>query len=353
VSDEELRELERRYVSGVLSIEDFDKACRRYGRIGPTIANACHLLSRLSNIAITASLNLAQNFQPQVYHPFLDQLGNFDYSTTISEFDETDSHFLNQILNMIYELARDSENDITEIDRYLPPLLALYLFNNIDQYPRKTLDGIDGVVLRVDTPEEFADLIVSSSSSSDFGREFKHTTERLEEWHVDTWGSDYDSDKYEEVAKLLPPSVYKQLEEDWKKHLRFFPRFGDFIDNQYKYWFSGAINAGYEAYVLDEMYREHKEAINSFQWESGAISMVDEELSRMGESFIGVIVVWISIDILQINIKESILQGWGDPFEDALESLARTYHFSEHYYGEVQETIKDVLIGNIPDEIEY
>jgi hypothetical protein len=253
------------------------------------------------------------------------------------------------------------------LNKYLTPILAFYLFVHASDYPERTIDGVDGIVLSVDDAEDIVNLVTSSLGDgggyhtrweSDYISQFEYRVKIIEDGHIDEYyESHYGIDKYEEIAKLLPPEIYSQLETDWKENaIRFFPKFGDFLVNQYKDWFDRALAAGYEVATRDEMDREVRRAINNFRWNSGAISFIDEELSRQGESFLGTVIIWISLDDLQNHIRETVAEGWGqDPFDNILESLDRDSlsNFQETYYEENMEVVEEALMYDPPEAIDF
>lgn len=366
MSDIHLRSLAREVAVGNLEIGVFDQLCRRHGRVGPALAHACQLLGRLWPV-------VSRGNEPLQHHRYVTmayRMGRVEELSDISEitFSYTlnygqERRDLNDMLEAIYGAAVEVEDgdelDILVVNRYLPPLLALYLFNNNAPgiLPHKQVDGIDGIMLEQHTPEEFVGRIHQSARDL-FGTrgpisQLEWAIRTVEEGHADVWVDYWHTDQYEEAARLLPPEILEKLVADW--NISRFSRFGDFLKKKYKGWFDSAMNAGYESYVYGEVYKECVEAINSFRWESGAVSMIDKELSRESEHSLGVIIIWISIENLQNFLRTQILNGWdGYPFDELLEEIdtENLPHFSENYYGEDPDVIREMLLNDIPEKLE-
>jgi hypothetical protein len=359
VSDQKLRRLERAWQSGDIDVGVFEQECRRSGAIGPTVALGCRYLIRLAEV-INHHSQEELGCRPSNRYPQIRQiLRNVSWSTSQDVITGIERWHLDRIFGCIFDVAggrqliqgepREAVN-AEILNRYLPPILAFYLFVHASDYPRRDVDGVEGVVLRVCDAEDIINLVNSGVDqgrwSQNYASQFEYRVRIIEEGHIDEYyESHYGIDKYEELAKLLPPEVYSRLETDWKENaIRFFPKFGDFLVNQYKDWFDSALAIGYEVATRDEMDREVRKAINGFRWGSGAISFIDEELSQQRGSNLGTVIIWLSLHDLQNHIRQTAMDE-EEPFDDLLESLEydSLRPFQETYYEENMEVVEEYL----------
>lgn len=360
MSDQQLRHLERKLQAHEIDIEVFDQACRRHGKVGPILANACQLLARIwPNYLHNYEIHYSEQYD--VIIQSLQRITWMDDASLLMRITRQKGLYGRMVLeelleNMYEEVAqRHEEADLPSIFGMLPSLLNLYLLNN-SFYPTREHQEVAGVVLRRESPEDFLSL-VKQAAGAGFGtpnwiQAFEYATNVIENGHVDIWTDNWDKDDYEKAAKFLPPDIYHQLETDWKANIRFFPRIADYLINQYQSFFDNALTSGYEAYVFGELYREYTEAVNNLRWESGAISFADQSTNYPDiQSNFGAIIVWISADDLLSYIKTSLAEGNVSPFEDLLESLDDAYRpqFEEQHYGEDLDAVKDFIADNYDD----
>jgi hypothetical protein len=348
VSDQRLRHLERKYLAGDLDVKELDKACKRHGAIGPTLADACNLLARIFPIASREDLIDV----PSQYTVLVYRLRNMHYLTPIDQFEQIINDHLANLLESLQEnFASGVDHGLygsVDLSSYIEAFLPLYLAipNIAREHPLVTFDGIEGVIIDRDTPKELADRLAATEASKS-ADSFNSIVETLEEGHVEIWIDYFHKEQYESAAELLPDKMHSQLKEAWENYPQEVS-FGDFLKNQYPGWFESAIREGYESYVYGEMWSQFEGAIDELQWHGGTRAKLDVT-SRGIVSTFGSIILWIPLSDLKNYFLQSTLDGWLDfplysLLEDGLEEGMP--HFDDRYYGEDEETIRQLLLDS-------
>ncbi len=348
--DEYLQRLSRQAMTDPSAAEALQRACERIGLLGPTIANACRLMARIYRLFFNDPERTYQLHADS----FANDLAEVSWRTSESDFKQSDLDLIRSFVGEAYELALQEEIELNK-DKYLRPLLELYLFTYRnkgphDGYPILYVKGERGIILREDTPEEFSELITNAARYTRMSKSAEtltYATKTLEEGHVDIY-FEASSSEYADVAhECLPTLLFEQLEaESEERDLDL----GAYLKKTYSDWFFPAMWNAYESFVYSEMRDNYVNTINETVWESGAVAIFIDEGSE--QSQVGRILIWISLDNLVSFAQEKIKEGEGNwLFDDVLEDLEEFgAHFEDHYYGTDKELLKESLLESVPEK---
>lgn len=348
--DQELRQLYRQYQADPGRYREvLQTQCQRIGLIGPVLADACQMLSRLF-FAIIRRQSMLVTWAVKTHAQTARQLHRLTWDSSYQDLDTIsipDIEFQIQMLWNRYDDDRDHRDQWPAIPtdsfyKYLDTLLPLFLFINRKNYPVKIREGLEVLILETLSATEFAQKIGREMGSTKQKQWLTAIAKFLEEGFIDTSYHILPED-YENLAKILPGLVQEKLKKLWKNS--DYLSFGSFLKEKHGDWFEPAINSGNESGQYGEMLEDFENFVNNVSWESGAVvSYVNvDELE-----------IWISLKDLNQALKSgkhSYLGFMETLLEDLSESTkTRRPYWRDHYSGFDREEAKRYLLETMPEE---
>ena len=339
--DQILRELYREYISGDLdSKAKLDRHCERLGLLGPSLAEACQVASRLHD-AILLRQEVFSDWSRGNQIQLASQLRNMSWDSPISAFDNmslrSNISYMLQILWNYLEETFENLQEIPSFNKYADLLFPLFLrIINQNKHRLEIHNGVERIGLERWSPEEFAAF---GSRDQRQRSNLRELAKVVEAGFTEVYTDRINADEYEGLAKLLPKSTQNKLKDLWD--IETYPQFGDFLAEEYGEAFSSAYYTGIEVGTYREMFQTFAEVVDAVTWKSGAVATLTDPQA---------VDIWIAPE----ELKEAIKTSKANPFYDLdflLEDPTIDIYIRDDYYDFDKEAAKERLLEELPKEL--